>query len=112
MNNSFDNSIVARRNILNNSFAVKEITAKVDIKGTFFCDEYWLTTQQVASFFEIDERTIRRYVKKYGNELAENGYRLISGNELKSFYFGQDIDVLTNADKTTRLGILNIKAFC
>lgn len=111
MNNSFGNSIVARRNILNNSFAVKEIEAKVDIKGTFFGNEYWLTTQQVASFFEIDERTIRRYVKKYGDELTENGYKLISGNELKSFYSGQDIDVLTNADKTTRLGIFNIKAF-
>lgn len=111
MENGFEKSIVARRNILNNSFAIKEIEAKIDIKRTFFCNEYWLTTQQVASFFEIDERTIRRYVKKYGNELTENGYKLISGNELKSFYSGQDIDVLTNADKTTRLGIFNIKSF-
>ena len=52
MNNSFENSIVARRNILNNSFAVKEIEAKVDIKGIFFGNEYWLTTQQVASFLK------------------------------------------------------------
>ena len=32
-------------------------------------------------------------------------------NDKRTFYSGQDINVLTNADKTTRLGIFNIKAF-
>ena len=34
MENGFEKSIVARRNILNNSFAIKEIEAKIDIKRT------------------------------------------------------------------------------
>ncbi len=36
MDNGFEKSIVARRNVLNNSYALKEIENKIDIKGVFF----------------------------------------------------------------------------
>ena len=51
MDNGFEKSIVARRNVLNNSYALKEIENKIDIKGVFFEGEYRLTTRQVAAFF-------------------------------------------------------------
>jgi len=111
MENYFERSAIARRNVLNNSYAVKEIENRVNIKGTSFDGEYWLTTQQISAFFGVDGRTIRRYVRKYNKELTENGYRLISGDDLKVFYSGQDINVLTRIEKTTRLGIFNMKSF-
>lgn len=111
MDNTFDKSIVARRNLLNNGFALGEIEKSVDIKGTFFEGEYRLTIQQVASFFDVSVRTIERYVSKYNDELTENGYEVVSGNRLKEFYSGSDIDVGTSLEKMTRQGLFTLKTF-
>lgn len=111
MDNTFDKSIVARRNLLNNGFALGEIEKNVDIKGTFFEGEYRLTIQQVASFFDVSVRTIERYVSKYNDELTENGYEVVSGNRLREFYSGSDIDVGTSLEKMTRQGLFTLKTF-
>jgi hypothetical protein len=34
--------------------------------------KYYLTKEMVASFFEVGERTIERYVSAYSDELTEN----------------------------------------
>ncbi len=111
MDNTFDKSVIARRNILNNDFALAEIEKSINVRGILFEGQYRLTTQQVSAYFGIDDRTIRRYIRRYGEELSENGYEVISGERLKSFNSGQDINVLTNIDKTTRQGLFTIRAF-
>lgn len=40
--------------------------------------------EQVANFFEVTVRTVENYLEHYGEELARNGYEVISGNRLKS----------------------------
>ena len=37
----------------------------------------------VADFYDVDERTIKRYVQEHGDELRDNGYFLSEGNSLK-----------------------------
>lgn len=105
-----DSSVLDRKNILNNPFAVEHVQKEVGIKGFKFENEYRYTLEQVARFFEVDLRTIRRYVAKYDKELSQNGYEILIGNRLSSFknQFGSDIDVTT---KTTVLGIFTFKAF-
>ena len=37
-------------------------------------ESYSFTTKMVADFYEVDERTIKRYVQDHGDELRANGY--------------------------------------
>ena len=37
----------------------------------------------VADFYEVEERTIERYLEKYSDELSANGYVLCKGKHLK-----------------------------
>lgn len=110
--NVLDNSITDRKNILNNEYAVSEIQKNLDIKGIFFEGEYWLTTKQVTDYFNIEGRTLRRYLSDYRDELEENGYRLLTGDNLKKFRDVEDINVLNIIDeKSPKIGIFNMKAF-
>lgn len=108
------NSPVERQNILNNHYAVDEIQKAANIKGIFYNDQYWVTRQQAAEFFEVDERTISRYLEKYETELTNNGYMVLRGKMLEMFklaakeQLGKDINVPT---KSTVLGVLNFRAF-
>ena len=67
----------------------------------FFNDTLLLTKEMVAVFFEVDVRTIERYISANIEELKENGYRVLKGKELKEFlncyreHFGTDINVGT-----------------
>ena len=111
-NNVLDNSATDRKNILNNEYAISEIQQNLDIKGTLFRGEYWLTTRQVESYFGIERRTLLRYTNDYKEELEESGYRVISGDDLKEFRYVGDINVTNIVDeKVPRQGIFNIKAF-
>lgn len=103
-------SSIDRKNILNNSFAIKHIQKDMGITGLLFEDQYVLTSKQVALFFEVDEKTIDRYLSEYSDELRQNGYEVFSGKKLQKFkeLFGKDINVPT---KTTVLGMFNFKAF-
>ncbi len=49
----------------------------------------------VADFYDVDERTIKRYVRDHGDELRSNGYFLSQGKELKDIKirFARDINV-------------------
>lgn len=108
------NSKLERQNVLNNPYAVQEIQKAAPIQGVMFESAFWVVKEQVARFFEVDVRTIERYLEKYGDELSNNGYEVLSGNRLKKFklaaseHFASDIDV---GSKTTQLGIFDFRAF-
>ena len=103
-------SNIERQNVLNNRFAVEAIQQHLDIAGILFEGELRFTTKMVADFYEVDERTIKRYLKNHKQELMYNGYFLSKGNSLKEFilHFGRDIYVPT---KTTVLGLFNFRSF-
>ena len=106
-------SSIVRQNVLNNTFAVKEIQKAVGLKGTLFENEYKFTKRQVAEFYEVTERTIDNCIEKHNKELIRNGYEVIRGKRLIDFKlvlqgaFGDEIDFVT---KITVLGIFNFKA--
>ena len=75
-----------------------------------FEGEYKFTIKMVADFYDIDERTVKRYLEKYDQELKHNGYILSKGKQLKELklQFGHVINV---PSKTTQLGLFNFRAF-
>jgi hypothetical protein len=108
------NSNIGRQNILNNQFALSEIQKASNLKGIVFEDRLRFTKDMCAEFYDVDIRTISRYVEQHSNELISNGYEVLKGNKLKLFLnemrsaFGKDIDVPT---KITILGIFDFRAF-
>ena len=107
------NSRLDRQNILNNEIAISEIQTKSGIDGILWNGKVFVTREMTASFFEVDMRTISRYLEQNGEELAENGYEVLRGRKLKSFLdaaknSGRDINVPT---KTTVLGVFDFRAF-
>ena len=103
------NSDVARQNILNNRYALERIQQYIGFIGILFNGEYKFTTRMVADFYEVDERTIKRYLEKHEEELKHNGYVLSKGKALQELklQFGHVINVPT---KTTVLGLFNFRA--
>ncbi len=103
-------SNIERQNVLNNRYALQTIQENLDVKGLRYNDELLFTTKMVADFYDVDERTIKRYIQEYGDELRANGYFLSQGKELKELklYFDRDI----NVPKFTRqLGVFSFRAF-
>lgn len=125
MAKSLTNSSLDRQNILNNKYALEEIQKAVGIQGVVFENEFKFLKTQLANFFEIDERTINRYIEKYDREIKQNGYETIKGKRLKEFksaikeQFATDTNVAHKKDvkdtnvpnKTPILGIFNFRAF-
>ena len=104
------NSNIDRQNILNNRFALEKIQEYIGLPGMLFEGEYKFTTQMVADFYGVDERTVKRYLENYDQELKYNGYILSKGKHLKDLklQFGHVINV---PSKTTQLGLFNFRAF-
>ena len=103
-------SNIERQNILNNRYAVDEIQKQLKIAGMLFHGEYWLTKKMVAEFYEVDISTIDRYLTSNNDELKHNGYVLCKGKSLKDFKL-QYAHLISEASKTTQLGLFNFKAF-
>ena len=103
-------SAISRQNILNNPVALPRIQEALEVKALEFEGRYVLTKQMVADYYEVDIRTISRYIENHQEELEQNGYVLCKGNSLKEFKlrFGKDIDVPT---KTTFLGLFDFRSF-
>lgn len=102
-----------RQNILNNEIAVEEIQEKSGVEGIVWNQKLYFTREMTANFFEVDIRTITRYIDQFNDELVENGYEVLKGKKLKEFKetvrtFGKDINVPT---KTTVLGIFDFRSF-
>ena len=110
MSKSLTNSDIRRQNILNNNTAIIEIQKATGIKGLLFENQYRLLNEQVATFFEVETRTIRRYLNKYSDELKNNGYEILKNNRLRDFknQFGLDNNI---NPKTPKLGVFNFKSF-
>lgn len=103
-------SNIERQNVLNNRYAVAKIQENLGITGMEFEGEYRFTKKMVADFYEVDERTIERYIEQYTSELTANGYFLYKGKRLKDLklHFAPVINV---GSKTTQLGLFNFRAF-
>ncbi|MBR1692829.1 MAG: DNA cytosine methyltransferase [Lachnospiraceae bacterium] len=111
------NSQIDRQNILNNELALQEIQDTSNMKGILFESKLFFTKNMVATFFEVDVRTIERYVATNESELKKNGYELLKGKRLKEFkecIASTDIldeDKNTINAKTTQLAVFDFKAF-
>ena len=103
-------SNIERQNVLNNRFAINKIQEQLDITGMFFEGEYRFTKKMVADFYEVEERTIERYLEKHSDELSANGYVLCKGKHLKAMKL-QFAPVINVGSKTTQLGLFNFRAF-
>ncbi len=107
------NSRLDRQNILNNEIAVEEIQFKSGIEGITWNGKIYVTRDMTANFFEVDVRTISRYLEQNSEELTKNGYEVLRGKRLKSFIeasksSAKDINVPT---KTTVLGVFDFRSF-
>ena len=103
-------SNIDRQNILNNRVAVEAIQQKLDFTGLLFDGEYRFTKRMVADFYDIEERTVERYLENFSEELAHNGYVLCKGKRLKEFKL-QFAPVINVGSKTTQLGLFNFRSF-
>lgn len=105
---SLTESNTQRQSILNNHFAVGKMEECLDLSGEKWNSELFFTKTRVAEIFEIDERTVDRYIASHGKELLKNGYNLLKGKKLKEFKtFAHDMNV---ASKVTQLSIFNFKS--
>ncbi len=116
MSNDLTTSPVDRQNILNNPYAVSEIENAVGIRGISFEGRSVVLKEQVATFFEIDSRTVDNYLAKFDDELRHNGYEVIRGKRLKELKLAineQDVDENRFVDirKAPQVGIFDIRAF-
>lgn len=108
------NSPLDRINILNNQYAVEEIRKAVGLEGILFGNEYKFIKEQVSAFFEVDPRTIDRYLEKYSDELSQNGYEVLRGKRLQDFKLtlkSMDVDDIDVVHKVVNLGIFNFRSF-
>ena len=129
MNKDLTTSDLHRSNILNNKFALQEIEKEVSFPGVLFESSLRYTKRQVADFFEVDLRTIERYLDQYESEFASNGYEVLSGNRLRDFKdaldkhirdIGLDKDPIAkdvadidvgNISKAPKLGVFDFRTF-
>lgn len=117
MQKDLTNSKIDRQNILNNNIALDEIKDKSTINGVYFENKFCLTKNMVADFFEVDNRTIDRYITDYNEELSYNGYEILKGKRLKLFLEKiksmdpHDINVVSISNKTSQLVVFDFKAF-
>lgn len=90
------NSIIDRKNVLNNNTAIKEIYNQLGFVGIEFDKKYRYTLNQVAKFYETDTRTIERIIEEHIEELQLSGYEIFKGSKLKSFK--DTVNQLTDTD--------------
>ena len=110
MNKDLTTSAISRQNILNNPVALPRIREALDIKPLEYKGVLYMTKQMAADFYGVDLRTIENCLASYEDELRNNGYTVLKGNELKEFklHFDAEIDF---GIKTVRLGIFDFRSF-
>ncbi len=116
MKKDLTTSNLHRRNILNNNYALEIIYDEISFPGIMFESKYRFTKRQVAEFFEIDERTVDRYIEKNKAEFEESGYEVLKHNRLKEFKIAyvNDMNVVNideSLQKTPSLGVFTFRAF-
>ena len=116
MSKDLTNSAVDRQNILNNPYALAEIEKAAGIRGIPFEGKTVVVKEQVAAFFEVTLRTVENYLEQNAEELARNGYEVITSNRLISLKLA--IQGLDDPEtdfgmiaRTARLGVLDFLVF-
>ncbi|MDY6296044.1 MAG: DNA-binding protein [Schwartzia succinivorans] len=108
------NSRLDRQNILNNEIAIEELRPRINLQTVFWHDKYYATKNMIAEYFEVDIRTIERYISEYETELSANGYEVLKGKRLNDFIesynqkFATDINV---GRKIRSLTVFDFRAF-
>lgn len=103
-----------RQNILNNKYAIAEIKKATNVKCIVWNEELYLTKELVAGFFNVDIRTIERYIASNGEELQLNGYTVLRGKLLQEFLKAYEKDFATDINvgrKIRALSVFNFRAF-
>lgn len=114
MSKDLTNSQIDRQNILNNEIAIEEIQKNFKFNGVLWNKKIYFTRDTVATFFNVDIRTISRYIEQYNDELTHNGYEVLRGKKLKEFLeiakddFVKDINV---PSKIRQLGVFDFRSF-
>lgn len=109
MNKDLTNSDINRQNILNNPYALEKIEVHFAFPGRQFEGQTVFTKADLASLFEVEERTIERYIAQNGVELGQNGYRVLRGKSLKTIRLSNVSD-MNVGDKAPSLGVFNFRA--
>lgn len=113
MTKDLTNSRIDRQNILNNEIAIKEIQEKSGVNGIIWNEKMYVTKEMAADFFNVDIRTISRYIEQNNEELGFNGYVVLKGKKLAEF-LNSDIDFVKDINvphKIRNLGLFDFKAF-
>ncbi len=105
------NSGVDRANILNNNYAIGKIQEYVGIKGILFEWSYRFTKKQVADFYEVDERTLERYLEQNDQELRKNGYEVLTGKRLEEAKNVYATDMNVGRTKVSNLWLFDFRSF-
>ena len=116
MNKDLTTSDLHRKNILNNNYALEIIYDEISFPGVMFESKYRFTKKNVAEFYEIDERTVDRYIEKNKSEFDESGYEVLKHNRLKEFKvaYVNDTNVVNideSLQKAPSLGIFTFRTF-
>ncbi|WP_299180381.1 DNA-binding protein [uncultured Chryseobacterium sp.] len=114
MKKDLTNSIIERKNVLNNNVAMPEIYKALSFPGILLEKKYRYTKQQLSDFFEVDVRTIERILENNEDEILSNGYEVLTGNRLK--LFKEEFNKVNNSiykeelNKAPSLGVFTFKA--
>jgi len=109
MNSDLTTSDINRQNILNNDYALEKVELHLALGGLTWKDERIFTKAKVAQIYQVDKRTIDRYLEQHKDELKRNGYRVLKGEEFKKFkeyvYDMNVVDIL----KSPSLGVFSFR---
>lgn len=135
MSKDLTNSVVDRKNILNNNLAIQELYAHIGFYGIKYEGKYRFTKSQIANYFKVDVRTIDRLLENHKDELISSGYELYTSFTLRRYKDhlfsllnkaaqgrdAHDIDVVSisqfseseidSLSKTAQLAVFTYKAF-
>ena len=111
MNKDLTTSKLDRQNILNNEIAVEEIQEKSGVEGVLFEDKIYLTKEMVSTFFEVDVRTVERYISSFSDELKANGLEILRGKRLLEFISQYNITFATDINVGRKIRSLTVFDF-
>ena len=107
---TLETSRIDRQNILNNTLAVKQIEKYLWISGWNIFNGVYFTIKQVADYYDVEVRTIERYLEQNGEELKENGYEILTWNRLVEAKNSSGSDIYVGP-KTTVVWVFSFSAF-
>ena len=114
MSKDLTSSRIDRQNILNNEIALDEVRSTVDIECVFWNEKYYFTKEMIATYFDVDVRTIERYISNFSEELSANGLEILRGKNLQDFISAYDNTFATDINvgrKIRSLSVFDFRSF-